>query len=244
MPVVSQSIIRPMVPVGPAPRPARCARRTARRARTTSSHDCWAAPTAARRARQRPRRSWARLAVHAQHRSMCSRCRRSRRTGPCERRCGRGGVGVAGHERGDAPRPRPDPRRSRRRRPSAISRRRGWRSRCRAGGTCGWSRRSARSGSRRGRRGSPGGEHDLDRGLERVDVEGVVVVEELQQVEAGQVAAELSRCMYSEHGLEPLMRPVVGGVPALMVVSNCMPGSAHSQAAWRSGAQVAGLGWS
>ena len=45
--------------------------------------------------------------------------------------------------------------------------------------------------------------------------------------------AELSRCMYSEHGLLPLMRPVLGAVcQRLMVVSNCMPGSAHSQAAW------------
>ena len=45
--------------------------------------------------------------------------------------------------------------------------------------------------------------------------------------------AELSRCMYSEHGLEPLIRPVLEAVcQALMVVSNCMPGSAHSQAAW------------
>ena len=39
--------------------------------------------------------------------------------------------------------------------------------------------------------------------------------------------------MYSEHGLEPLMRPVLAAVCQwLIVVSNCMPGSAHSQAAW------------
>src|SRR5688572_28257217 len=45
--------------------------------------------------------------------------------------------------------------------------------------------------------------------------------------------AELSRCMYSEHGLDPLMRPVLQAVCQwLIVVSNCMPGSAHSQAAW------------
>ena len=45
--------------------------------------------------------------------------------------------------------------------------------------------------------------------------------------------AELSRCMYSEHGFEPLMRPVLAAVcQRLMVVSNCMPGSAHSQVAW------------
>ena len=44
--------------------------------------------------------------------------------------------------------------------------------------------------------------------------------------------AELSRCMYSEHGLEALMRPVLDAVcQRLMVLSNCMPGSAHSQVA-------------
>ena len=43
--------------------------------------------------------------------------------------------------------------------------------------------------------------------------------------------AELSRCMYSQHGLDPLMRPVFGAVcQRLIVVSNCMPGSAHSHA--------------
>src|SRR5664280_1844904 len=45
--------------------------------------------------------------------------------------------------------------------------------------------------------------------------------------------AESSRCMYSEHGLDPLMRPVFDAVcHRLIVVSNCMPGSAHSHAAW------------
>src|SRR5262245_5930211 len=40
--------------------------------------------------------------------------------------------------------------------------------------------------------------------------------------------ALLSRCMYSEHGLEALIRPVFGHVcQSLMVVSNCMPGSPH-----------------
>src|SRR5918992_1458862 len=44
--------------------------------------------------------------------------------------------------------------------------------------------------------------------------------------------AELSRCMYSLHGFDPLMRPVLAAVcQRLMVVSNCMPGSAHSHAA-------------
>ncbi len=45
--------------------------------------------------------------------------------------------------------------------------------------------------------------------------------------------AELSRCMYSLHGFEPLMRSVFGAVcQRLIVVSYCMPGSAHSHAEW------------
>src|SRR6476619_886877 len=44
--------------------------------------------------------------------------------------------------------------------------------------------------------------------------------------------AELSRCMYSEHGFDPLIRPDAGHVcHSLIVVSYCMPGSAHSHAA-------------
>ena len=44
--------------------------------------------------------------------------------------------------------------------------------------------------------------------------------------------AESSRCMYSEHGLEPLIRPDTGQVcQRLMVLSNCMPGSPHTHVA-------------
>src|SRR6476619_7436405 len=54
--------------------------------------------------------------------------------------------------------------------------------------------------------------------------------------------AELSMCMYSEHGLLALMRPLLGAVcQRLMVVSNCMPGSAHSHAAceiWRNSSRA------
>src|SRR5205809_11467 len=43
--------------------------------------------------------------------------------------------------------------------------------------------------------------------------------------------AELSMCMYSLHGLLALMRAVFDAVcQRLIVVSNCMPGSAHSHA--------------
>ena len=42
-----------------------------------------------------------------------------------------------------------------------------------------------------------------------------------------------SRNMYSEHGLDALMRAVLAEVcQALTVVSNCRPGSPHCQAAW------------
>src|SRR3984885_4060315 len=44
--------------------------------------------------------------------------------------------------------------------------------------------------------------------------------------------AELSTCMYSEHGLDALMRPLAGEVCHwLIVVSYCTPGSAQRQAA-------------
>src|SRR5205823_13819825 len=47
-----------------------------------------------------------------------------------------------------------------------------------------------------------------------------------------------SKCIYSEHGLDALIRPEFGHVcHALIVVSYCTPGSAHFQAAsatWRS----------
>src|SRR5690349_24199124 len=46
---------------------------------------------------------------------------------------------------------------------------------------------------------------------------------------------ELSRCMYSEHGLDAVMRPDSGQVcQSLIVSSYWMPGSAHSQAAFAS----------
>ena len=48
--------------------------------------------------------------------------------------------------------------------------------------------------------------------------------------------------MYSEHGFDALIRPVFGSVcHALIVVSYCTPGSAHSQAAsaiWRSSSRA------
>src|SRR5262245_59511026 len=44
--------------------------------------------------------------------------------------------------------------------------------------------------------------------------------------------ALLSRCMYSEQGLLALIRPLAGLVcHSLIVVSYCIPGSAHSHAA-------------
>ena len=46
---------------------------------------------------------------------------------------------------------------------------------------------------------------------------------------------ELSRCMYSLHGLDAVIRPDSGQVcQSLMVPSYWMPGSAQSHAAWAS----------
>ena len=80
------------------------------------------------------------------------------------------------------------------------------------------------------------GEHHLDGVLERLDVERVVVVASryFSRLMLARLHAELSRCMYSLHGLLPLMRPVLGAVcHRLIVVSNCMPGSAHSHVGFR-----------
>jgi hypothetical protein len=55
----------------------------------------------------------------------------------------------------------------------------------------------------------------------------------LRRLSEARLQAESSRYMYSEHGLEALMREVFAEVcQALTVVSNCSPGSPHSQAAW------------
>src|SRR5207342_2152797 len=54
----------------------------------------------------------------------------------------------------------------------------------------------------------------------------------LRRLIDARLQAESSRCMYSLHGLEPLIRPVAWAVcHRLIVVSNCRPGSAHSHAA-------------
>src|SRR5687768_7282125 len=55
----------------------------------------------------------------------------------------------------------------------------------------------------------------------------------LSRLMLDRLQAESATCMYSEHELEPLMRAVFEQVcQSLIVVSNCMPGSPHSHAAW------------
>src|SRR3954452_10135934 len=55
----------------------------------------------------------------------------------------------------------------------------------------------------------------------------------LRRLSEARLQAESSRYMYSEQGFEALMREVLSEVcQALMVVSNCSPGSPHSQEAW------------
>src|SRR3954447_16371233 len=54
----------------------------------------------------------------------------------------------------------------------------------------------------------------------------------LSRLSEARLHEELSSDMYSEHGLEPVMRPVSGLVcQSLIVSSYCRPGSAHSHAA-------------
>src|SRR3954464_1000148 len=54
----------------------------------------------------------------------------------------------------------------------------------------------------------------------------------LSRLSEARLHDELSSDMYSEHGLEPVMRPVSGLVcQSLIVSSYCRPGSAHSHAA-------------
>src|ERR1700693_4330727 len=69
------------------------------------------------------------------------------------------------------------------------------------------------------------------------------------RLKLARLQAELSRNMYSEHGLEALMRAVFLEVcQRLMVVSYCMPGSPHCQVdseilRSRSRARSLSLGW-
>src|SRR3954451_6126190 len=57
-------------------------------------------------------------------------------------------------------------------------------------------------------------------------------VRNVSRLRLARLHEELSRCMYSEHGLLAVMRPDSGVVcQSLMVSSYWMPGSAHSQAA-------------
>src|SRR5947207_13601788 len=53
-----------------------------------------------------------------------------------------------------------------------------------------------------------------------------------RRLNVARLQAESSMLMYSEHGLEPLMRPDTGEVcQSLIVVSNCILGAPHSHAA-------------
>ncbi len=69
------------------------------------------------------------------------------------------------------------------------------------------------------------------------------------RLKEARLQAESSRNMYSEQGLEALMRPeLVTGFQRLTVVSYCSPGSPHSQAAWdirriRSRARKVSTAW-
>src|SRR3569833_843130 len=58
-------------------------------------------------------------------------------------------------------------------------------------------------------------------------------VTNLSRFSEARLQLELSRCMYSLHGFDAVIRPDSGQVcQSLIVPSYWMPGSAHSQAAW------------
>jgi hypothetical protein len=77
------------------------------------------------------------------------------------------------------------------------------------------------------------GDDELDDLGEGVGVEGVVVARNFIRFSDARLHDELSRLMYSEHGLDAVIRPVSGLVcQSLIVSSYWMPGSAHSHAAW------------
>ena len=108
MPVVSQSIIRPIVPVGASTMACAVAHAVApRRSSTASSHASWAAPSSS--ARHELLVDLRGLgAVHAQHVEhvllvLGVAGERAHAAGGA----GAGGVGVTGHQRGDRGRPGP-----------------------------------------------------------------------------------------------------------------------------------------
>src|SRR5580704_1440501 len=58
-------------------------------------------------------------------------------------------------------------------------------------------------------------------------------VRNLSRLSDARLQLELSRCIYSEHGLDAVIRPVSGVVCQSLIVSTYwMPGSAHAHAAW------------
>ena len=192
-----------------------------------------------RPARRRRRRSRSRVAVHAQHvehvRLVVGE--------PGERPhpaggAGAGGVGVTGHQRGERRRPRPTLGR-------VVGQAEGHQQRAEVGvADAELAELAAGLGDRLGRVVGPADE-DLLRGEHRPRRCACRPRRRSCRPRRGscnrlidaRLHAELSRCMYSLHGLEPLMRPVAWAVcHLLIVVSNCRPGSAHSHDAWRSAA--------
>ena len=137
-------------------------------------------------------------------RSMCSSLSAKPANGPMRAAVrADGGVGVAGHQRRERAGPGPALVASRRAGPAPSAGRRGWRSRARAGGTCG-----VVSAIGLGRvvgaadQDLLGGEHDLDRvpcsPRRRTSSSSS---RNLSRLRLARLHAELSRCMYSEHGL-------------------------------------------
>ena len=78
------------------------------------------------------------------------------------------------------------------------------------------------------------GEHDLHRMPQDATSKLPSSSRNFIRLSDARLHAELSRCMYSEHGFDALIRPDAGHVcHSLIVVSYCIPGSAHAHAASR-----------
>ena len=227
MPVVSQSIIRPIVPVGASTLACELRTPCSSPSRTAASHDSWPAASSSAGTASAPSISW-----------LASRCIRStaqhvllvlgeagERAHPAGR-AGARGVGVAGHQRRDRRGPGP-----------AVGRVVGQAERHQQRAEVGVAEAelaevAARLGDLRRRVVGPadedllGREHDLDGVAEGVDVEVAVGVEVLEQVDRGEIAGAVVEvhvltAIPNNHaicniGVVPRLAQIVGELDAVL----------------------------
>ena len=238
-PVVSQSMSSPIVPVGASTVAWELRTPNCSASSTASSQDCLRrveqlGGDERRRRSRRPRRD-----ACAARGASARRSRGSPRTVPSGRRRARARrVGVAGHERRDRGRPGPASVR-------VVREARGHQQRAEV--RVAEAELAELDGVLADLLGRVvgvadedllGGEDHLDRGLEPVDVEACRRRRGTSAGSGSRGCTPSCRCACTRcRGCEPLMRPCSDAVcQSLIVVSNCRPGSAHSQAAraiWR-----------